>query len=71
LTEIFLLNICMENPQLTITDMVSIKNIIEAACNRGAFKAPEMQQVGELYNKINLFIETVRAQADAANQATT
>ena len=51
--------------------MVSIKNIIEAACNRGAFKAPEMQQVGELYNKINLFIETVQAQADAANQATT
>jgi len=60
----------MENPQLTITDMVSIKNIIEAACNRGAFKASEMQQVGELYNKINLFIETAQAQANAANQAT-
>ncbi len=70
MTEIFLLNICMENPQLTITDMVSIKNIIEAACNRGTFKAPEMQQVGELYNKINLFIETAQAQANAANQAT-
>jgi hypothetical protein len=53
----------MENTQLTITDMVSIKNIIDAACNRGAFKACEMKQVGELYEKLGLFIESVQAQA--------
>jgi len=53
----------MENTQLTITDMVSIKNIIDAACTRGAFKAAEMKQVGELYEKLGLFIESVQAQA--------
>lgn len=53
----------MENTQLTITDMVSIKNIIDAACNRGAFKAAEMKHVGELYEKLGLFIESVQAQA--------
>lgn len=53
----------MENTQLTITDMVSIKNIIDAACNRGAFKAAEMRHVGELYEKLGLFIESVQAQA--------
>jgi hypothetical protein len=53
----------MENTQLTITDMVSIKNIIDAACNRGAFKASEMKHVGELYEKLGHFIEAVQAQA--------
>jgi hypothetical protein len=53
----------MGNTQLTITDMVSIKNIIDAACTRGAFKASEMKQVGELYEKLGLFIESVQAQA--------
>ena len=53
----------MENTQLTITDMVSIKNIIDAACTRGAFKAAEMKHVGELYEKLGIFIESVQAQA--------
>ena len=53
----------MENTQLTITDMVSIKNIIDATCTRDAFKASEMKQVGELYEKLGLFIESVQAQA--------
>lgn len=53
----------MENTQLTITDMISIKNIIDAACTRGAFKAGEMRNVGELYEKLSRFIETVQAQA--------
>lgn len=54
----------MENTQLTITDMISIKNIIDAACTRGAFKAGEMKNVGELYEKLSRFIETVTAQVD-------
>lgn len=55
----------MENTQqLTITDMISIKNIIDAACTRGAFKAAEMKNVGELYEKLSYFIEAVTAQAD-------
>jgi hypothetical protein len=53
----------MENTQLTITDMITIKNIIDAACTRGAFKAAEMKHVGELYEKLGLFIESVQAQA--------
>ena len=55
----------MENAQLTINDMISVKNLIEAACTRGAFKAHEMQSVGELYNKINLFVDETQAQIQA------
>lgn len=60
----------MENTQLTITDMISIKNIIDAACTRGAFKAGEMKNVGELYEKLSRFIDTVTAQADSQTAKT-
>ena len=58
----------MENAQLTITDIVSIKNLIDASCTRGAFKAHEMKSVGALYEKITNFIEATQAQL-AAQQA--
>ncbi len=47
----------MENAQLTLTDIISVKNLIEAASTRGAFKAHELKSVGELYEKIAGFIE--------------
>lgn len=57
----------MENTQLTIADMASLKSLIEAACNRGAFRAPEMSTVGPIYDKLSKFIEFTSAQV-AANQ---
>jgi hypothetical protein len=58
----------MENVQLTIADLASIRNVIDAACSRGAFKAAEMAQVGEVYNKLTTFLEAVDA-AQAAEKA--
>ena len=55
----------MENVQLTIADLASIHSIIDAACSRGAFKAAEMKQVGEIYEKLTAFLQAVKAQADA------
>lgn len=52
----------MENAQLTLTDIISVKNLIEAASARGAFKAHELKSVGELYEKIARFIEVSTAQ---------
>jgi len=57
----------MENAQLTITDMISIRNIIDTSCTRGAFKAHEMKQVGELFDKLSNFIEATQAHV-AKNQ---
>ena len=50
-------------PELTITDLQNVRSIIDIAATRGAFKASEMKQVGELYEKLGLFIESVQAQA--------
>ena len=59
----------MENQTITVTDLGAIKNIIDLACTRGAFRADEMQQVGELYNKLNNFLEAVVAQAQAQSKS--
>ena len=62
------LNICMENKQLTVADMASLKAIIEAANSRGAFKATELTTVGMLYDKLAHFVEQSHAQLQAQAQ---
>ena len=52
-------------PQLSITDLAVIKNLIDVACERGAFRAPEMRTVGEVYDKLTEFLKVVIAQAEA------
>ena len=60
----------MENAQLTIADLASIHTLIDAACTRGAFKAPEMSRVGEIYDKLTRFLDTATQQAqEQAEQA--
>ena len=55
--------------QLSITDLAVLKNIIDLACTRGAFRAPEMKAVGEVYDKLSIFLDTVIKQAEAEMQA--
>ena len=55
----------MENTQITIADLDMIKNIIDLASTRGAFRAAEMKQVGEVYDKLTAFLAAVVAQAQA------
>ena len=46
---------------LTVQDLGIIKSIIDAACQRGAFKANEMQAVGATFNKLESFLQVVQA----------
>ena len=60
----------MENAQLTIADLASLHTLIDAACTRGAFKAPEMSRVGEIYDKLSRFLDAATQQAqEQAEQA--
>ena len=45
--------------------MANLKQIIDAACTRGAFKAAEMKAVGDAYDKLSAFLDTVVAQQQA------
>jgi len=61
----------MENAQLTIADLASLKQLIDAACTRGAFRAAEMKSVGDVYEKLSAFLDAIVAQqkAQEAEQA--
>jgi hypothetical protein len=58
----------MEN-NITVADLNLLKNIIDLASARGAFRAAEMKQIGEVYDKLAAFLEAVVAQADQSQDA--
>ena len=49
-----------QSVQLTIGDIDYCKQIIEKACEKGAFKADEMAVVGVTYNRISKWLEENR-----------
>ena len=60
----------MDTTQLTITDLMSIKSLLDTACSRGTLKGSEMRKVGEIYDRLAAFLEASKAAAEAAaNQA--
>lgn len=54
---------------ISITDLVNIRNVINMAAERGAFKAEEMLEVGTVYTKLSNFLEAVIAQAQEQEQS--
>ena len=55
----------MDEQQITISDLDALKNLINVACGRGAFRADEMTQIGTLYDKLETFLTVTVAQAEA------
>jgi uncharacterized protein YggE len=53
----------MDNTQITIQDLDALRNIIDLASTRGAFRANELADIGLVYNKLSQFLEAVVAQA--------
>lgn len=55
----------MENLTLTINDLVTLRNIVDLASTRGAFRANELSEVGDVYDRLNQFVEASIAAAQA------
>jgi hypothetical protein len=53
-----------QSPTITIADIASMISIIEAASTRGAIKANELVAVGELYNRLNAFLEFAKTKIE-------
>jgi hypothetical protein len=51
-------------PELTVNDLASIKQVIDVASQRGAFKPNEMVAVGTIYSKLESFLAAVAAQQE-------
>lgn len=56
-----------QNYDLTVQDLSALKNIIDVAAQRGAFKPAEMAAVGTVYNKLAGFLDAVSKQGGKAN----
>ena len=54
---------------LTIQDLNLVVQIIDIATQRGAFRAPELKMVGELYDKTQEFLKEVAEQQAAQQEA--
>jgi hypothetical protein len=48
-----------EPADLTITDLSNIRQIIDLASSRGAFRPSEMVAVGTVYNKLQNFLNSI------------
>ncbi len=59
----------MDN-NITVADLNLLKTIIDLASARGAFRAAEMKEVGEVYNKLSAFLDAVVAQAQEQESQT-
>jgi hypothetical protein len=59
----------MENKEITIADLNLLKDIVDLASTRGAFRAAEMKEIGEVYNKLTNFLDAVVAQAKAQEES--
>lgn len=55
-----------QNANLSIADLATIKNILDLATARGAFKGSELEAVGKAYNKLNTFLEEIAKQQSQA-----
>ena len=57
-------------PSLSVNDLSAVAQIIDLAVQRGAFKAAEAGQVGQVFDKVALFVQSVQAaNKDAAPAA--
>lgn len=66
------LNIYMENAQqLTIADLASMHQLLEAAASRSAFKGiPELKAVSDLHNKLTQFLVVAQQAAQEQQEQT-
>jgi len=54
--------------ELTVQDLGSIKQIIDVASQRGAFKPNEMMVIGQVYTKLESFLGAVQKQQKEQQQ---
>ena len=56
-----------EQPSLNLQDLILVAQIIQICSSRGAFKADEMANVGNLYTKLVAFLQSTGALTPAAD----
>lgn len=47
-----------ENNNLQLADLQNLLMIVDVASQRGAFKGPELSQVGQVFDRVNKFLQS-------------
>lgn len=56
-----------ETAQISIADIMTLKQIVEVASQRGAFKAEELSTIGEVYDRVNHWLASVTPNEETAD----
>lgn len=59
----------MQNTQLTIADLASLRSLLQAAYSRGAFRIEEASQVGAIFDRLARFLDEQQQAAEQAESA--
>jgi hypothetical protein len=60
-----------EQPSLNLQDLILVAQIIQICSSRGAFKADELANVGNLYTKLVTFLQSTGALTPAPDATQT
>ena len=60
-----------QQPSLNLQDLILVAQIIQICSSRGAFKADELANVGNLYTKLVAFLQSTGALTPAADATQT
>jgi len=52
-----------------LNELAVLAQIVDLATQRGAFRANELTQVGEVYDKLNAFLTFIREQQEATKES--
>lgn len=53
-------------PDLTVNDLQALRTIIDVASQRGTFKANELASVGQVYNRLEAFLNHIAPAKEGA-----
>jgi len=54
------------NPSISAEDIQGLLQIVDLATQRGAFKAAELGQIGQIFDKVSAFLMSIAAQQKPA-----
>lgn len=58
-------------PELSISDLLNVRTLLDVSIKRGTFAPNELSSVGAVYDKLNTFLNSVSPQTETQPQAAT
>ena len=58
-----------QNANLAISDLIMLQSIVQVACERGAFRAEELSQIGQCYDRLSAWLAQMQSPPEGNTQA--